>query len=163
MKVNLIIPAILLMILASSCATSSKIEKKTQKNKVAFKVFDQDKKKIMKVKRNGIVNIEGEKVGILKGDSVLTDLNNDILAYKTSEGLIFSKSQEAIGRIDENAAIEIDASTNLVWTADGRLQLPENRYLRVEPNFQSFYNKTSFLFVVYSAMNSDEESEGNEE
>lgn len=153
MKAKHILPLILFMIIGSSCATS------TQKDKVAFKVFSQDEKKIINVKRSGIVNVEGEKVGVLRGDGVLTNLKNDTLAYKTSEGLVYSKDHQAIGKIDKNDAIEIDATTKLVWTADGKLQITEEKYIRVEPNFQTFYNKTAFLFIVYATMNN---VEGNE-
>lgn len=156
MEAKHILPLILLMIIGSSCATL------TQKEKVAFKVYSQEEKKIIKVKRSGAVSIEGEKVGVLREDGVLTNLKNDTLAYNTSAGLVYSKNHKPIGKIDKNGAIEIDATTKLVWTADGKLQVTEEKYIRVEPNFQTFYNKTAFLFIVYVSMNSLDEPEGNE-
>lgn len=151
MKARFIFPFTLLLIIGSSCATS------TQKDKVAFKVYSQNEKKIMKVKRSGAVIVTGEKVGFLREDGVLTDLKNDTLAYENAEGVVYSKNHRAIGKIDKNDAIEIDATNKLVWTATGKLQITENEFIRVEPNFKTFYHKTAFLFVVYTSINSSDE------
>ncbi|RYM35129.1 hypothetical protein ERX46_07060 [Brumimicrobium glaciale] len=151
MKAKFIFPFTLLLIIGSSCATS------TQKDKVAFKVYSQEETKIMKVKRSGAVIVTGEKVGFLRNDGVLTDLKNDTLAYKNAEGVVYSKTHQTIGKIDKNDAIEIDSSTKLVWTADGKLQIRDNEFIRVEPNFKAFYHKTAFLFIIYASINSSDE------
>src|SRR5690554_303509 len=158
MKMNityLFILSSILMFMNTSCST--------QKELVAFKVYSQKDKKIMKVNKNGILSISGKKLGILTAEGVLTNLENDTLAYQDASGIVYSREHKALGKIDKNGAIEIDATTKLVWTADGKLQVTEEKYIRVEPNFQTFYNKTAFLFIVYVSMNSSDEELENVE
>jgi len=126
----------------------------TQKELVAFKVYSQKDKKIMKVNKNGILSISGKKLGVLTADGVLTNLENDTLAYQDASGIVYSREHKALGKIDKNGAIEIDQNEKLSWTADGKLQLKENQSIRVEPNFKEYYDKASFLFIVYATMES---------
>ena len=124
----------------------------TQKNVIAFKIYSQENKKIMKVNKNGNVSVSGKKLGILTADGVLTNLENDTLAYKSAEGVVYSREHKPLGRIDKNSAIEIKNDEKFTWTADGKLKVKDKDFIRVEPNFKEFYHKASFLFIVYATL-----------
>lgn len=159
MKTFFILPFISLLMLSTSCAIL------TKKEHVSFRIYSQEDQKIMKVKRSGTLTVSGEKLGILRPDGVLTNLENDTLAYQDVNGVVYSREHEILGKVDEHGAIEMVMvqGDQFSWTADGKLQLNSDQSIRVEPNFKIYYDKASFLFIVYVSMNDVDESEGNEE
>lgn len=153
MKMNikyLFLLSLLLIIMSTSCST--------QKDVIAFKMYSQKDKKIMKVNRSGIVSVSGKKHGILRPDGVLTNLEGDTLAYRALDGIVYSREHKLMGSIDEHGAIELNQDKKFAWTADGKLQVRENETIRVEPNFKEYYDKASFLFIIYATMASAKEA-----
>jgi len=146
MKALFILPFTLLLIIGSSCAIV------TKKEPIAFKIYSQEDKRIMKVKRSGVLTVSGEKLGILRPDGVLTNLENDTLAYQDANGVVYSREHTTLGKVDEHGAIEMVHGDQFSWTADGKLQLKGDQSIRVEPNFKNYYDKASFLFIVYASI-----------
>lgn len=123
-----------------------------QKATSAFKIYTNDNKQLMKVDKKGVVKVMGKKSGVLRADGVLASLKNDTLVFIDSQGILYSKELRPFAKIDENGTIEFDKDKKLEWTTEGKLQVRESNFIRVEPNLKEHYADASLLFLVYATM-----------
>lgn len=123
-----------------------------QNNPSPFSIYNSLKVKIMQLDQQANVIVFDQIVGTLHKNGLLTNTDNDTIAYLNSDNYLISNNK-VIAKILENGTIEMNPAESLKWSKDGKLTLSPTEFLSVEPSNNKNYRNASILFIAYSTLN----------
>lgn len=103
---------------------------------------------VISLKKNGQLTVHSKRIGGLKSDGSLRNLNGKIIAAIDKEGMVTDGDKKPLGIVDKNGGIGFGSGTKMSWMKDGKFAVSGKEFLTISPNKKKPYQTASLLILL---------------